>query len=61
MVTLKEALTKSSKELEELKKQMQDKAEKSGLNAYIDFSDWHVDDVDEFESDLVNFAKKELQ
>ena len=38
MITLKEALTKNSKELEELKKQMQDKAEKSGLNAYIDFN-----------------------
>ena len=36
MITLKEALTKNSEELEELKKQMQEKAEESGLNAYID-------------------------
>ena len=38
MITLKEALNKSSEELEELKKQMQIEAQKSGLNAYIDFN-----------------------
>lgn len=38
MITLKEALTKSKEELDELKIQMEDKAKEGGLNAYIDFS-----------------------
>ncbi|SHO80279.1 Aspartyl-tRNA(Asn) amidotransferase subunit A @ Glutamyl-tRNA(Gln) amidotransferase subunit A [hydrothermal vent metagenome] len=38
MITLKEALTKNQEELEILKKEMQEKAERSGLNAYIDFN-----------------------
>lgn len=38
MITLKEALTKSTEELNELKIQMETKAKESGLNAYIDFA-----------------------
>lgn len=38
MITLKEALTKSKEELDELKIQMEVKAKEGGLNAYIDFS-----------------------
>jgi aspartyl-tRNA(Asn)/glutamyl-tRNA(Gln) amidotransferase subunit A len=37
MITLKEALTKSQDELNELKIQMETKAKESGLNAYIGF------------------------
>lgn len=38
MITLKEALTKSKEELDELKIQMEANAKEGGLNAYIDFS-----------------------
>lgn len=38
MITLKEALTKSTEELNVLRKEMEQKAKASGLNAYIDFS-----------------------
>ncbi|RRS31733.1 MAG: glutamyl-tRNA amidotransferase [Epsilonproteobacteria bacterium (ex Lamellibrachia satsuma)] len=37
MITLKEALTKSSEELEELKAELEKKAKGSGLNAYVGF------------------------
>jgi len=38
VITLKEALTKDKDELKELKVQIKNLAQKSGLNAYIDFS-----------------------
>lgn len=38
MITLKEALTKSTEELNVLRKEIEQKAKASGLNAYIDFS-----------------------
>jgi aspartyl-tRNA(Asn)/glutamyl-tRNA(Gln) amidotransferase subunit A len=38
VITLKEALTKSKEELEQLKIEMERKAKEGGLNAYIDFS-----------------------
>ena len=37
MITLKEALTKSNEELEELRAQLEVKAKESGLNAYVGF------------------------
>jgi len=37
LITLKEALTKSSEELEELKAELEKKAKGSGLNAYVGF------------------------
>ncbi len=38
MITLKEALTKSKEELDQLKVEMETQAKEGGLNAYIDFS-----------------------
>ncbi|MCW8822264.1 MAG: amidase family protein, partial [Sulfurovum sp.] len=37
MITLKEALTKSNEELEEIRTQLEVKAKESGLNAYVGF------------------------
>ena len=37
MITLKEALTKSNEELEEIRAQLQVNAKESGLNAYVGF------------------------
>ena len=38
MITLKEALTKSNEELDQLRVEMETQAKEGGLNAYIDFS-----------------------
>ncbi len=40
MITLKEALTKSSEELADIKEELKNRAKSSQLNAYIDFSSY---------------------
>jgi len=40
VITLKEALTKSSEELEDIKEELKNRAKSSQLNAYIDFSSY---------------------
>jgi len=40
VITLKEALTKSSEELADIKEELKNRAKSSQLNAYIDFSSY---------------------